>query len=616
MASVNAGDRAAAKRKLVQSTLPMLLAFLDGGTRHAKKRPKTCVAAAKKEQVLLQYALTIYGYRRRVGDAWPYVYVGQTRCHLDVRDEQHLTGDKTHFERAYSLCPGDFRAPEVLEQTTMSREVATDTYRDQAALLADCQKWMDEREAYYIKEHGTYRSLTGLNMTSGGQKGMTKAYFEAQLKKTDSKWQVDNMPAFRTSPYGQKNRLWDIPRDFEQGEVKNLGKLLNSMRTGNTQIPPRFLTELNALGYNDGKSFQDSKWEIDYMPAFRASPYGQKKRLWEMPQDFKQGEEKLGVLLSHMRTGNTSIPPRFLAELNSLGYNDGKTKQDCKWEIDYMPALRASSYGQQGRLWDIPFDFKQGEVKLGQLLDGMRTWNNPIPPRFLAELNALGYNDGKSFQDCKWEIDYMPAFRASSYGQQGRLWEIPFDFKQGEEKLGRLLNGMRTGNTPIPPRFLEELNALGYNDGTNQYESKWQVDYMPAFRASSYGQQGRLWDIPFDFKQGEVKLGKLLNSMRTGKTSIPPGFLAELNALGYNDGTNHYESRWQVDYVPAFRQWRKTNPNRAICKIPLKYKVGNVNNVGSLVYRMRTGGSKVPEQYLQELKDMGLSEKKKKKNRA
>ena len=113
-----------------------------------------------------------------------------------------------------------------------------------------------------------------------------------------------------------------------------------------------------------------------------------------------------------------------------------------------------------------------------------------------------------------------------------------------------------------------------------------------------------------DFKQGEVKLGQLLNDMRTGASSIPPRFLAELNALGYNDGKTKQDCTWEIDYMPAIRSWRKTNPNRPICKIPRKCKVGNVNNLGSLVYRMRTGKSKILEQYLQELKGMGLFDKK------
>ena len=59
----------------------------------------------------------------------------------------------------------------------------------------------------------------------------------------------------------------------------------------------------------------------------------------------------------------------------------------------------------------------------------------------------------------------MPAFRASIYAQQGRLWEIPQNFEQDGQKLGKLLNSMRTGCTTIPTRYLEELNAMGYNNG-------------------------------------------------------------------------------------------------------------------------------------------------------
>ena len=59
----------------------------------------------------------------------------------------------------------------------------------------------------------------------------------------------------------------------------------------------------------------------------------------------------------------------------------------------------------------------------------------------------------------------MPAYRASIYGRQGRLWEIPANFEQDGQKLGKLLNSMRTGRTTIPARYLEELNAMGYNNG-------------------------------------------------------------------------------------------------------------------------------------------------------
>ena len=78
------------------------------------------------------------------------------------------------------------------------------------------------------------------------------------------------------------------------------------MRTGITKIPIGYLEELNDMGYNNGKSTYESKWKIDYMPAFRMYNNNdeQKNRLWDMPQDTIVNNTKLGVLLSGMRTGS------------------------------------------------------------------------------------------------------------------------------------------------------------------------------------------------------------------------------------------------------------------------------------------------------------------------
>ena len=163
-----------------------------------------------------------------------------------------------------------------------------------------------------------------------------------------------------------------------------------------------------------------------------------------------------------MRERN-NIPPQHLLELNRLGYNDGKTIYESKWDLDYMPLFRASEFAKKGRLWEIPWK----TPILGTLLTRMREHNN-IPPQYKLELNRLGYNDGKTTYESKWDLDYMPLFRDSEYGKKCRLWEIP----QKTPIIGTLLTSMRERNN-IPPQHLPELNRLGYNDGKTTYESKW-----------------------------------------------------------------------------------------------------------------------------------------------
>ena len=147
----------------------------------------------------------------------------------------------------------------------------------------------------------------------------------------------------------------------------------------------------------------------------------------------------------------------------------------------------------------------------------------------------------------------MPAFRTSPHGRQSSLDELPCTCVQDGQKIGRVLNRMRTGHTTIPIQFIAELEVLGYNEGRSIPESRFQIDYMPAFRASTFGHKNRLWETNATFVQDGQKIGKVLTCMRTGKTTIPLQFIAELETLGYNGGRSIPESRFQVDYMPAFR---------------------------------------------------------------
>jgi hypothetical protein len=495
---------------------------------------------SKKSRIEKQvhtYTLVVYGYKRLQNDEWVWVYVGQTRCMMSVRDTQHKSPSldklQTPFDLAYTLYPNEFDGPFELEQTTCSRHLTS--LEEQAVLLQECQEWMDRREQHWILACATYMSVYGLNQTKGGQLGWRRAYFEARLKKSYRTFAIEYMPAFRASTYGQQRRLWAIPKDtVEDGQ--NIGIVLSHMRTRTTFIPICFVNELEALGYNGGRSSSESKFQIEYMPAFRVSTYGQQRRLWAIPSDTVEDGQNIGSVLRHMRTRTTYIPICCVNELEALGYNGGRSYSESKFQIDYMPAFRASKYGRQGRLWEIPRNAVEDGQNIGALLNKLRSGRKAIPICFVNELEALGYNDGRSYIESKFQIEYMPAFRASTYGLQGRMWEIPNKAVEDGQNIGTLLRSLRSGDTAIPICFFNELEALGYNAGRSHSESKFQIDYMPAFRASKYGQQRRLCEMPQKAVEDGQNIGSLLKDMRSGNTAIPICFVNELKALGYHEG--------------------------------------------------------------------------------
>ena len=86
-------------------------------------------------------------------------------------------------------------------------------------------------------------------------------------------------------------------------------------------------------------------------------------------------------------------PLHHLAELNRLGYNDGKIKKHCQWEIDYMPAFRVSKYGQENCLNIMPRKYTFNGVNIGTILHRLRLKPKSrllLLPEIYSELERLG----------------------------------------------------------------------------------------------------------------------------------------------------------------------------------------------------------------------------------
>jgi hypothetical protein len=81
---------------------------------------------------------------------------------------------------------------------------------------------------------------------------------------------------------------------------------------------------------------------------------------------------------------------------------------------------------------------------------------------YLFEIEAMGVNGGKSAHESRWEKEYLPNFKASSYGLEGRLHAIPNNYMFDEIKIGQLMANPKEGNIYIPESHMIEMKALGY----------------------------------------------------------------------------------------------------------------------------------------------------------
>jgi hypothetical protein len=152
---------------------------------------------------------------------------------------------------------------------------------------------------------------------------------------------------------------------------------------------------------------------------------------------------------------------------------------------------------------------------------------------YLLEMEAMGYNGGKSTYVSRWKFDILPAFKDFSHFKQNSLWAIPQNTTVNGIKIGQLLASIRTGHTSIPQMYLIEIETIGYNGGKSAHESHWQKEYLPAFKASSYGSEGRIHAIPKNYILNEIKIGQLMINLKKGNTYMPESHMIEMKPLGY-----------------------------------------------------------------------------------
>jgi hypothetical protein len=273
---------------------------------------------------------------------------------------------------------------------------------------------------------------------------------------------------------------------------------------------------------------RDDAWTRLYMPLLRSSEFGQKCRLWETPQNYIWQHLPMGKLLNNLRCGDRRIPGIYIQEMEELGYNGGKGYRASRFEMDYLPAFRSSSYGQLKRLWETPQSHTHRGIRLGKILNHLRTGGHQVP----AEMNLLGYNDGKSIYQSRFELDLMVQFRSCVFGQRKRLWETPQNFITADGfKLGRILNHLRRDVMSVPDSCREEMEHLGFKEGRGFYESRFEVDYLPAIEDCSYGRRKRLDQTPRNHVHMGVHVGQVLHSSKI------PGFKCRLEEMGWKNPT-------------------------------------------------------------------------------
>jgi hypothetical protein len=150
--------------------------------------------------------------------------------------------------------------------------------------------------------------------------------FDVNKSIYESRFEHVYMPAFRRCLYG---RMWEVPKNFKSkdGGVP-LGRILNDIRSGHNYIPDAYVMEMTVLGFDRNKSIDESRWQVDILPALRACSFAD--RLCDLPMGAIQYKIKIGqILRTFRRSGMKNKKNQGILDiLNTMGFKNGSRSAD------------------------------------------------------------------------------------------------------------------------------------------------------------------------------------------------------------------------------------------------------------------------------------------------
>jgi hypothetical protein len=127
-----------------------------------------------------------------------------------------------------------------------------------------------------------------------------------------------------------------------------------------------------------------------------------------------------------------------------------------------------------------------------------------------------------------------------------------------------------------------------------------------------YGKENRLWQMSIKCVVNGVPLGRIVNHIRVGHTSVPAAHLPELERMGFQDGRSYFDCYFEFINMPALRACVYGQEKR-LSETPAAYVTDDGMPLGQLLRRIKRGRSSIPNACREEMTLRGLSENQKEK---
>lgn len=337
-------------------------------------------------------------------------------------------------------------------------------------------------------------------------------------------------------------------------------------------------------------------WETMY--AFARQYYAANGNL-EVPKKYKTPQGYgLGNWISVQRKVRAgyiygNLTAERIAMLDSIGMV-WENVRDLKFERNY--ALAKAYFEEHGNL-NVPADYKmQSGFALGKWLVYLNSHRESLAEERVQKLNDIGMVWNKNLS--RWYENYG---RAKKYFEEHGDLNVPYDYKSEDGvSLYRWLNGQRNNRRALSDEQIKLLEDMGF-DWTTRADSAWERNFE---RLAEYKRRNGNVNVPVNYVQGGVRLGKWLARQRSESGKLTDGQRSRLTQLGVE---LERADPWEVRYELACRYYEENGNLR----VPVTYKPMGIClnkwlNEQKQIYLGKRPGKSLSQENIQKLRAIGV----------
>ena len=215
----------------------------------------------------------------------------------------------------------------------------------------------------------------------------------------------------------------------------------------------------------------------------------------------------------------------------------------------------------------------------------------------VRRLNDIGMVWNKNLS--RWYENYG---RAKKYFEEHGDLNVPYDYKSEDGVCLYLwLSGQRNNRRALSDEQIKLLEYIGF-DWTTRADSAWERNFE---RLAEYKRRNGNVNVPVNYVQGGVRLGKWLSRQRSESGKLTDGQKSRLTQLGVK---LERADPWEVRYELACRYYEENGNLR----VPVTYKPMGIClnkwlNEQKQIYLGKRPGKTLSPESIQKLRAIGLA---------